>query len=45
MKRLMELTGVTTRLQLGWHAYERDWVARGPRESRAPEEPGRLGDH
>ncbi|WP_051851758.1 helix-turn-helix transcriptional regulator [Streptomyces sp. NRRL F-5650] len=45
VKRLMELTGVTTRLQLGWHAYERDWVARGPRESRAPEEPGRLGDH
>ncbi|AXL91707.1 hypothetical protein C4J65_27990 [Streptomyces sp. CB09001] len=28
VKRLMELTGVTTRLQLGWHAYERDWVAR-----------------
>ncbi|MBG0851558.1 helix-turn-helix transcriptional regulator [Streptomyces spinoverrucosus] len=27
-KRLMELTGVTTRLQLGWHAYERGWVAR-----------------
>ncbi|MDG9726735.1 MULTISPECIES: helix-turn-helix transcriptional regulator [unclassified Streptomyces] len=30
VKRLMELTGVTTRLQLGWHAYERDWVARTP---------------
>ncbi|MFC8567102.1 helix-turn-helix domain-containing protein [Streptomyces sp. NPDC057245] len=30
VKRLMELTGVTTRLQLGWHAYERDWVARKP---------------
>lgn len=30
VKRLMELTGVTTRLQLGWHAYERDWVARRP---------------
>ncbi|MGW4736481.1 helix-turn-helix domain-containing protein [Streptomyces shenzhenensis] len=28
VKRLMELTGVTTRLQLGWHAYERRWVAR-----------------
>lgn len=28
VKRLMELTGVTTRLQLGWHAYEREWVAR-----------------
>ncbi|WP_217247207.1 helix-turn-helix domain-containing protein [Streptomyces sp. AC602_WCS936] len=28
VKRLMELTGVTTRLQLGWHAYERAWVAR-----------------
>ncbi|MFE9093357.1 helix-turn-helix domain-containing protein [Streptomyces sp. NPDC007264] len=29
VKRLMELTGVTTRLQLGWHAYERGWVTRG----------------
>lgn len=29
VKRLMELAGVTTRLQLGWHAYERGWVARG----------------
>ncbi|RII17614.1 Sugar-specific transcriptional regulator TrmB [Streptomyces sp. YIM 130001] len=29
VKRLMELTDVTTRLQLGWHAYERGWVARG----------------
>ncbi|MEU3614861.1 helix-turn-helix domain-containing protein [Streptomyces sp. NPDC006872] len=28
VKRLMELTGVTTRLQLGWHAYERGWVTR-----------------
>ncbi|MEV6006298.1 helix-turn-helix domain-containing protein [Streptomyces sp. NPDC051976] len=28
VKRLMEMTGVTTRLQLGWHAYERGWVAR-----------------
>ncbi|AZQ38331.1 helix-turn-helix transcriptional regulator [Streptomyces cyaneochromogenes] len=28
VKRLMELTGVTTRLQLGWHAYDRGWVAR-----------------
>lgn len=28
VKRLMELSGVTTRLQLGWHAYERGWVAR-----------------
>ncbi|MER6154817.1 helix-turn-helix domain-containing protein [Streptomyces sp. NPDC001868] len=28
VKRLMELTGVTTRLQLGWHAYERAWVTR-----------------
>ncbi|MBO1337972.1 LuxR family transcriptional regulator [Streptomyces sp. VRA16 Mangrove soil] len=28
VKRLMELAGVTTRLQLGWHAFERDWVAR-----------------
>ncbi|KUO16039.1 helix-turn-helix domain-containing protein [Streptomyces dysideae] len=28
VKRLMELAGVTTRLQLGWHVYERGWVAR-----------------
>ncbi|MEU1281307.1 helix-turn-helix domain-containing protein [Streptomyces sp. NPDC005805] len=28
VKGLMELTGVTTRLQLGWHAYARGWVAR-----------------
>ncbi|MGV9562239.1 helix-turn-helix domain-containing protein [Streptomyces sp. NPDC003480] len=28
VKRLMELTGVTTRLQLGWQAYERGWVSR-----------------
>jgi sugar-specific transcriptional regulator TrmB len=32
VKRLMELTGVTTRLQLGWHAYERGWVARERQE-------------
>ncbi|MFD4629186.1 helix-turn-helix domain-containing protein [Streptomyces sp. NPDC058284] len=31
VKRLMELAGVTTRLQLGWHAYEREWVSRRPR--------------
>ncbi|MDX3067320.1 MULTISPECIES: helix-turn-helix domain-containing protein [Streptomyces] len=31
VKGLMELTGVSTRLQLGWHAYERGWVARAPR--------------
>ncbi|MFF9897890.1 helix-turn-helix domain-containing protein [Streptomyces longispororuber] len=37
VKRLMELTGVTTRLQLGWHAYERGWVAR---EAGAPRAPG-----
>ncbi|MGW0492746.1 helix-turn-helix domain-containing protein [Streptomyces olivaceus] len=30
VKHLMELAGVTTRLQLGWHAYDRDWVARKP---------------
>lgn len=29
VRRLMELAGVTTRLQLGWHAYERGWVTRG----------------
>lgn len=28
VKRLMEIAGVTTRLQLGWQAYERGWVAR-----------------
>jgi sugar-specific transcriptional regulator TrmB len=28
VKRLMELAGATTRLQLGWHAYERGWVTR-----------------
>ncbi|WOI61721.1 helix-turn-helix domain-containing protein [Streptomyces fradiae] len=28
VKGLMELAGVTTRLQLGWHAYERGWVVR-----------------
>jgi sugar-specific transcriptional regulator TrmB len=28
VKRLMELAGVTTRLQLGWHACERGWVPR-----------------
>ncbi|MGW4163814.1 helix-turn-helix domain-containing protein [Streptomyces sp. NPDC004788] len=28
VKGLMEMTGVTTRLQLGWHAYEKGWVAR-----------------
>ncbi|MDF3298567.1 helix-turn-helix domain-containing protein [Streptomyces tropicalis] len=30
VRRLMELAGVSTRLQLGWHAYERGWVARAP---------------
>ncbi|MEU6500425.1 helix-turn-helix domain-containing protein [Streptomyces californicus] len=33
VKGLMELTGVSTRLQLGWHAYERGWVARTGPES------------
>ncbi|WP_329137739.1 helix-turn-helix transcriptional regulator [Streptomyces sp. NBC_01476] len=28
VKRLMEIAGVATRLQLGWQAYERGWVAR-----------------
>ncbi|SEO65379.1 helix-turn-helix domain-containing protein [Actinacidiphila rubida] len=28
VKRLMEIADVTTRLQLGWEAYERGWVAR-----------------
>lgn len=31
VKGLMELAGVTTRLQLGWHAYEKGWVARDAR--------------
>jgi sugar-specific transcriptional regulator TrmB len=28
VKRLMEIATVTTRLQLGWQAYERGWVSR-----------------
>ncbi|RDG35048.1 helix-turn-helix transcriptional regulator, partial [Streptomyces corynorhini] len=32
VRGLMELSGVTTRLQLGWHAYEKDWVARDLRK-------------
>ncbi|MEU3955273.1 helix-turn-helix domain-containing protein [Streptomyces achromogenes] len=28
VRRLMELAGVTTRMQLGWHARERGWVTR-----------------
>ncbi|WP_228447690.1 helix-turn-helix domain-containing protein [Streptomyces paludis] len=28
VRGLMELSGVTTRLQLGWYAYEKQWVAR-----------------
>jgi hypothetical protein len=28
VKGLMELTGVTTRMQLGWQAYAKGWVAR-----------------
>jgi sugar-specific transcriptional regulator TrmB len=28
VKRMMDLAGVTTRMQLGWQAYERGWVAR-----------------
>ncbi|WP_405793419.1 helix-turn-helix domain-containing protein [Streptomyces sp. NBC_01506] len=32
VKGLMELAGVTTRLQLGWHAYEKGWVSRDLRE-------------
>ncbi|MBT2389171.1 helix-turn-helix transcriptional regulator [Streptomyces sp. ISL-1] len=32
VKGLMELTGVTTRMQLGWHAYEKGWVARDLRQ-------------
>ncbi|MGW1891529.1 helix-turn-helix domain-containing protein [Streptomyces sp. NPDC002004] len=43
VKRLMELTGVTTRLQLGWHAYERAWVARVPGGGRGAVETGGGG--
>ncbi|MFF2925723.1 helix-turn-helix domain-containing protein [Streptomyces celluloflavus] len=32
VSHLMALAGVTTRLQLGWRAYERGWVAREGRE-------------
>ncbi|WP_328734772.1 helix-turn-helix domain-containing protein [Streptomyces bobili] len=28
VRRLTQLAGVTTRLQLGWHAHERGWVSR-----------------
>lgn len=28
IKRLMEIADVSTRLQLGWHAYERGWITR-----------------
>ncbi|MHA6759153.1 helix-turn-helix domain-containing protein [Streptacidiphilus sp. PAMC 29251] len=28
VKRMMDLAEVTTRMQLGWHAYERGWVSR-----------------
>jgi sugar-specific transcriptional regulator TrmB len=28
VRRLMDITGLTTRMQLGWHAYERGWVVR-----------------
>lgn len=36
VRGLMELAGVTTRLQLGWHAYEKGWVARGTGDHRVP---------
>lgn len=36
VKGLMELTGVSTRLQLGWHAYERGWLARTGRPETPP---------
>ncbi|WP_256104749.1 LuxR family transcriptional regulator [Streptomyces sp. ODS05-4] len=35
VRRLMELAGVATRMQLGWHACERGWV---PRTEAAPAE-------
>ncbi|MFB7275527.1 helix-turn-helix domain-containing protein [Streptomyces hydrogenans] len=28
LQRLMEVAGVSTRMQLGWHAFERGWVRR-----------------
>ncbi|MEU8352593.1 MULTISPECIES: LuxR family transcriptional regulator [unclassified Streptomyces] len=30
VRRLMELAGVSTRMQLGWHARDRGWPARSP---------------
>ncbi|MFI0739001.1 winged helix-turn-helix transcriptional regulator [Streptomyces sp. NPDC021100] len=35
VKRLMELAGVTTRLQLGWKAAERGWTTGSPGPARA----------
>ncbi|MBC2877541.1 MULTISPECIES: helix-turn-helix transcriptional regulator [Streptomyces] len=35
VKRLMELAGVTTRLQLGWKAAERGWTTGGPARATA----------
>ncbi|BBB00882.1 putative LuxR family transcriptional regulator [Actinacidiphila reveromycinica] len=45
VKRLMEIAGVSTRLQLGWHAYERGWIARdGARAAPGgPSGPGPAG--
>lgn len=39
VKRLMELARVTTRLQLGWHAYEKEWIARHDPRGTAPAPP------
>ncbi|MGK5642848.1 hypothetical protein ACSNOK_31775 [Streptomyces sp. URMC 126] len=36
VKRLMELAGVTTRLQLGWKAAERGWTTGGPAPGPEP---------
>ncbi|QNJ39510.1 hypothetical protein H7H31_06125 [Streptomyces buecherae] len=36
VKGLMERAGVTTRLQLGWHAYELRWISRPPRPTATP---------
>ncbi|GAA3732324.1 helix-turn-helix domain-containing protein [Streptomyces tremellae] len=41
VKGLMEMSGVTTRLQLGWHAYERGWVARDAPRGGVRPGPGR----
>ncbi|AXI76990.1 helix-turn-helix domain-containing protein [Peterkaempfera bronchialis] len=35
VKRLMDMAAVSTRMQLGWHAYEKGWVQRQPAGAQA----------